>query len=413
MRILFINTQDIKGGAAIAVDRLRSVLKKNFQAETSLIVGTKLSGREDVKVTRRGSQIILEKVIHKLTNTIGMQYQYFPYSSKAIIEYVKEYKPDIISLHNTHGGYFETELVKTISQIAPIVWTLHDMWSFTGNSAHTFGDESWKEMNNSSHLTGYYPAIGLNLGPWLLKRKKQIYRKANLSVVTPSRWLHSLASQSPVFEGKKIQHINNGIDLNTFSPERRKQSRMQLNFDDAAPVIMFSAENLAEGIWKGGSELMDVLRIINDRAKQPLHLLMIGEGVPGDLSRFENLRVHLTGYVSNEVSMADYLSSADVFLYPTKADNLPNVLVEAIGCGTPCVTFDVGGCSEIVVNDVNGYVVPPGNFKAMAQTVLTLLEGPTRHTLSENARRIAVDNFSSVQMGEQYYEHFLSRINEA
>lgn len=413
MRVLFINTQDIKGGAAIVVERLRVVLERNYQVETSLMVGNKLSERLDIQVTRTHGQHTIEKAIHKISNAMGMQYQYFPFSSKAILQYVQEYNPDLISIHNTHGGYFETRLVETISQFAPVVWTLHDMWSFTGNSAHTFGDESWKNLQNSEHLTTYYPAIGLNMGPWLLRQKKEIYGRANLSIVTPSRWLQDLAIQSPVFHGKRVEHINNGVDLDVFSPDKREGVRAWLDIDEHSPVIMFSAENLAQGIWKGGADLLEVLRIIDEGATQTIHLLMIGEGVPGNYSQFKNLKPLFTGYISEPSSMANYLAASDVFLYPTKADNLPNVLVEAIACGTPCVTFNVGGCSEIIRNGYNGIVVEPGDFIGMARATLSLLADPTRVQMRNHARERAFEDFSISQMGAAYYHVFKARINNA
>lgn len=413
MRVLFINTQDIKGGAAIVVERLRTVLERNYQIETSLMVGNKLSARLDIQVTRTHGQQTIEKAIHKISNVMGMQYQYFPFSSKAILQYVQEYKPDVVSIHNTHGGYFETRLVEIISQFAPVVWTLHDMWSFTGNAAHTFGDESWKNLQNSEHLTTYYPAIGLNMGPWLLRQKKDIYGRANLSIVTPSRWLQDLATQSPVFQGKRVEHINNGVDLDVFSPDKRDGVRASLGIDEHSPVIMFSAENLAQGIWKGGADLLEVLRIIDEGATQPIHLLMIGEGVPGNYSQFKNLKARFTGYISDASSMANYLAASDVFLYPTKADNLPNVLVEAIACGTPCVTFNVGGCSEIIRNEYNGIVVDPGDFIGMARATLSLLTDPATVQMRNHAREWAVENFSISQMGAAYHHVFEARINNA
>jgi glycosyltransferase involved in cell wall biosynthesis len=406
MRILFINTQDKKGGAAIVVDRLRKVLYENHKAETLLVVGNKFSNDMEVVATRHGVGAQVEKTLHRITNALGLQYQYFPISASTILNEIKKFRPDVISLHNSHGGYFQTSLLKKISKHAPVVWTLHDMWSFTGNSAHTFGDECWTEMRNSNRLTKIYPAIGMNNGAWLLRQKKSIYANADLSIVTPSRWLQSLAVRSPVFEGKSITHINNGVDLKVFSPGRGTVVRNRLGIHESERVIMFSSEKLADGLWKGGNDLVDVLRMINDSTRDKLHLLMIGEGSPGDLVQFGNLKPHFTGYVDDESVMASYLAASDVFLYPTKADNLPNVLVEAIACGTPCVAFDVGGCGEIILDDKNGYLVKPGDFKSMASATLKLLGTSSLATLKQQARITAESNFSAASMGLRYHALF-------
>lgn len=409
MRVLFLNTQDVKGGAAIVVDRLRTVLQEDFQVESRLLVGNKLSDRNDITVTRAGLIDSIEKAIHKMTNALGWQYQFFPFTARAILKEVQSFKPDIISLHNSHGGYFQTSLLERLSGFAPIVWTLHDMWSFTGNAAHTLGDISWKSLQNSGHLTGYYPSIGRNTGAWLLRQKKNIYGKSDLTIVTPSTWLMKLAQQSPVFEGKEIILINNGVDMNRFSPAQRDTYRKRLNINDQEKVVMFSSEKLGDGLWKGGNDLVEVLKIIDAGTRENLHLLMIGEGTPENLGRFTKLIPHFTGYIHDESAMAGYLAASDVFLYPTRADNLPNVLVEAIACGTPCVTFDVGGCSEIVRHGHNGYVVQPSDFPAMANRALQLLNDPKPQIMRRNVRAIAEEMFSSKEMGLRYFKLFKKR----
>jgi hypothetical protein len=93
-------------------------------------------------------------------------------------------------------------------------------------------------------LTKIYPAIGFNTGQWLLKRKKKIYQRSRLTIVCPSKWLFNLAEQSPVFQGKRVQHINNGVDLNVFRPHDKTTARARLGVPDADRVIMFSAEHL-------------------------------------------------------------------------------------------------------------------------------------------------------------------------
>jgi glycosyltransferase involved in cell wall biosynthesis len=358
-----------------------------------------------VYLSRNKTQALLERVIDRVTRMLGAQYLFFPFSSRRILELVRELKPDVISLHNTHGGYFETSLLEKISVYAPVVWTLHDMWSFTGNSAHTFGDESWKEMRNTSALTKIYPAIGFNTGQWLLKRKKKIYQRSRLTIVCPSKWLFNLAEQSPVFQGKRVQHINNGVDLNVFRPHDKTTARARLGVPDADRVIMFSAEHLNDSQWKGGNDLLEMLSAIDNMISFRSVLLVVGSGrLQGD-QVFKNLRVHYTGFVHAEETLVDCYCSSDLFLYPTKADNLPNVLVEAIACGIPCATFDIGGCKEIIVDGYNGLVLEKGNNVPL----LRLLTD--RHTLSKmsvNARQYAEEHFSIEKMGEQYYNLFES-----
>ncbi|MCP5054297.1 MAG: glycosyltransferase, partial [bacterium] len=222
MKILFINAQDIIGGASIAPYRLSKKLEDQFRTENYFIVGKKSSTDPNVFSTRKNElQTLLEEFTNKVMNKLGLQYQYLPFSPRFILKKARQLKPDIISLHNTHEGYFKTSLLKKLSKIAPIAWTLHDMWSFTANAAATFGDESWKQMKSGPGEKKIYPHIGIDTGRMLLKQKRRIYNKSHLHIITPSKWMTEQANQSPVFENKPITTIPHGLDLDLFSPRDR------------------------------------------------------------------------------------------------------------------------------------------------------------------------------------------------
>ncbi|MGZ3959462.1 MAG: glycosyltransferase, partial [Flavisolibacter sp.] len=129
MRVLFINTTDVSGGAAIVACRLMKGLQQYHQVESFYMVRYK---RGESPATRTSISSVFEKLaersIDKLTGFLGLQYLFFPFSSARILAYARKVKPDVISLHNTHGGYFSTPLLTRLSRIAPIAWTLHDMW---------------------------------------------------------------------------------------------------------------------------------------------------------------------------------------------------------------------------------------------------------------------------------------------
>jgi len=115
------------------------------------------------------------------------------------------------------------------------------------------------------------------------------------------------------------------------------------------------------------------------------------------------------GYVTNDRVMALCLSAADLFIYPTKADNLPNVLVESIACGTPCITFDIGGCGEIILDGKNGFLIPPFYIDVFVKRIMRVLADKKLHkTLSEKSRTIAEERFSIKMMAEEYYRVFNS-----
>jgi glycosyltransferase involved in cell wall biosynthesis len=339
---------------------------------------------------------------------LGLLYQYFPFSERNILRTVHSFRPHIINVHNTQGAYFPVPLIQKISAYAPVVWTLHDMWSFTGNASHTFGNMSWKYLRNDRHLTKIPPKIGINTGAWLLKRKKKIYQHARLTIVTPSLWLKKLAEQSPVFEGKAIHHIFNGIDSKQYYPGNKEAARLKLGLPQNNPTIMFSSHFLDKNNpWKGGADLLKILSKINAGTSKKINLLMLGEGGMTELSAFSNFNVYNKGYVREESLIRDCFIASDLFIYPTRADNLPNVLVESIACGTPCITFDIGGNTEIIKHNINGVIIQPFDFDSFArETLLLLNDRPKLSEFSANCIDVVKTSFLLQDMTDKYFQLF-------
>ena len=408
MKLLTINTSDRSGGAAVAASRLLDGLARFHGVDNYLLVGQKTSPDPRVIWTRASkAQHYFEFGLDVLTNAVGLQYQFFPFSSRAIIRAAGDIRPDLIYLRNLHGGYFALPLLRKLSRIAPIAWTLSDMWSFTGNCAHAFDDDSWKHLRGCREFQ-VYPSIGLNTGRWLLRQKMRVYRDSDIHLVCPSRWLFDLARQSPVFKGKEIVQIYNGFDLEVFRPVDRQAARKVLGIPEQAKVVMFCADFLHNNPWKGGSELQAALEIINDAVEKKIYLLLVGGGDLWELSRFSMLELRHAGSIGSERLMAACYSAADVFLYPTRADNLPNVLIEAAACGVPCVTFDVGGCGEIVRNGETGWMVPAGDSQGLAGKTLVLLENNSlRERMARAARKNAEKRFSLQRMCAEYHDFFV------
>lgn len=410
MRILVINTNDIVGGSAIAAYRLCKGLESFYNSvEIYFVVGNKRSSDTNVFCTRKKArEFWIERLLNKYTNKWGLQYFWFPYSSKAISYHVKKLAPDIIYLRNIHGGYFKTSLINKLSKLAPIVWTLSDMWSFTGHCAHSFGNMAWKQMESGCPDLNIYPTIGLDTGKWLLQRKKRIYRNSNITIVTPSKWLYNLVRQSPVFKTKKIIQIYNGFDLDIFTPKDKAACRVALNIPQKAKVLMFSSQNLAKrNPWKGGDDLINILNEINNMTNEKIHLLVTGNGDLYELYKFDNLIIHQFGYIKNDIFLAACYSASDLLLYPTRADNLPNVLIEAISCGTPCITFDVGGCGEIIQDGIDGFVIECFDVEQFSTKVIEMLNKPNKlQALSLNARKSAESKFTLGKMCRNYYNLF-------
>jgi glycosyltransferase involved in cell wall biosynthesis len=414
LKILFINKYDISGGAGIAAFRLNEGLEEYFETENLFLVGIKKSNLPNVYSTRKpGLENFIERGINFLCDRAGLQYKFLPFSTSHIRQLAKEIKPDIINLHNAHGGYFKTSLLGELSKIAPIVWTLHDMWAFTANAAHTFGDNSWKKLKKGENENKHFPRIGLNTGNWLLRQKKEIYSKSNFSVVCPSEWLFDQAKQSPLFINKKIYQIPNGINFRTFKRYDKCAVRKEFNIPGKSTVLAFAAEKGMQSEFKGGNDLIRILEGINANATEKIHLLVIGLGNYNILDKFSNFIIHRTGYIFSEGTIAKYLSASDIFIYPTRADNLPSTLIESLACETPAITFDIGGCGEIVKDNHNGYLIEPFEIEKFISRAIELLKDKAKlDKFGKIGRQDMLDKYSLKTMAEKYYNLFLELKNK-
>lgn len=407
MKILFINRSDGGGGAANAAWRLSENLHKKYGTKNYFIVEIKRRNKGNTKETRCGIlEKLAERFINKIFNTLGLQYVFLPFSSRNIIRQAKMIKPDVISIHNIHGGYFQISLLPKLSNIAPIVWTFNDMWPVTRNAAHTFGNNAWKKMKSFKGENLIYPPIGLNSGSLLLKRKLEIYKKTKMVIVAISKWVERFSKESPLLKGKQIFQIYHGIDLKSFKPGNKELSRKTLKIPATDKVIMFGASFLQNNPWKGGKLLMEILDEIDKKTETDISLLIVGKGGNKLFKNYKRLNVFYLGYVSDQLMPICY-QSADCFINPTKADSLSLVLVEATACGTPCVTYDIGGTREIISDAVNGYLIKPFEKKKFADAVLKILNNNgLAKGMSKSGIRIAESEFSSEEMTKKYYSLF-------
>nr|WP_240155183.1 glycosyltransferase [Chitinophaga sp. Cy-1792] len=210
---------------------------------------------------------------------------------------------------------------------------------------------------------------------------------------------------SPLLKDKPQYHIPNPLDTDIYTPKDKQASRAALGLTENIPAISFVSERLFNSEFKGGKELLQVLSLLDEQLTSDVYLLMIGrDTLP---VTYKHLKPVYTGYVQGMERMMQCYGASDIFIYPTKADTLPNVLIEAGSCATTCVTFDVGGCAEIVKDGHTGYVVAPGDYQQFAQRVLGLLQdNNSNRQFGENARNYIIQHFGMKTVAEQYYKVF-------
>ena len=409
MKVLFLNTADISGGAALAAMRVADELEKMYNTKNLFIVSEKFSNMKHVIQSRNKLTWFFEKSFNKIAQYFGVQYTYIPISSSKILEIANNFEPDIINLHNVHGGYIDFATLEKLALIAPIVWTLHDCWAFTGHCAYPFDCEKWKQKCDNCPSPDSYPPLYMNGAKDNFKKKQKLLKKITPFLILPSQWLSSEISKSPIVHNLEKEVVLNGIDTDPlFYPV--KHSKKLIGVEENVSTILFAAANLDDK-RKGSDMITSILDIVDKNSKSKINVLLLGNVGKIEFPVWENISIHFTGYI-NQDKMKDYYSAADLYILPTQSDNLPLTVIESIACGTPVVAFDVGGISEIVEKNINGLLITPFDVEELSKNILELLhDKELLKNMSKNGRDIAVELFTVEDMAEKYFSIFKKAAN--
>lgn len=306
-----------------------------------------------------------------------------------------ELSPDILHLHWT-AGFIRPEAIGEID--TPLVWTLHDMWPFTGGCHYAGGCQQYQ------HRCGECPVLGSTTendrSRSLWNRKQTAWEDQEFTVVTPSTWMEAKARESSLFKSSNIVTIPNGLDLERYRPVDGEQARKTLSIETDDELILFTSADST--LRKGGHHLRTAL---DQLTLDPASHSLVVFGDVGDKLKDTEYDVYELGYIDSSAVPLAY-SAADVTVIPSEQDNLPNTGLESLACGTPCVAFEIGGIPDIIESGRNGYLASPFDAGALAEGIETVIEN--KKQLSENARTTAENRFDITNTAQEYIQLYRS-----
>ncbi len=411
MKIVLVNTTDTKGGAAVACGRLLNALNNN-NISAKLLVKDKFSSNGQVIATRNTQlkkfvgflRFVTERIIFAIYEK-SKAYR-FAFSLANTGEDISRHplikEADIIHLHWINFGFLSLKsLKKLIALEKPIVWTMHDMWSFTGG-CHYSGDCNNFATKCSNCV--YLKNRGENdLSNKIFGKKLNLFKNANISFVGCSRWLKQTAEQSKIINKHHITNIPNPIDTKLFSPDDKNKWRKHFNLPLDKKLILFGAANINDK-RKGYSHLVSALDDLKNGHPSTLNRYeLVVFGKAKDLNINLPYKVHQLPYISEPEEIAGIYNSADVFVLPSLEDNLPNTIMEALACGVPVVAFNVGGIPEMIKHRITGYISSFKSATNLANGIYFVLHNDEYEQLSENARKFVLENYSEHKIAEQYF----------
>ena len=410
MRVLIINTSERIGGAAIAANRLMEALKNNG-IKAKMLVRDKQTDQISVVELKKSWwkvwQFIWERVViwqanhFKKHNLFAVDIANTGTNITVLPEFTQA---DVIHLHWINQGMLSlTDIRRIIQSGKPIVWTMHDMWPFTG-ICHYAGDCD-KYATQCHNCPQLYKGSRKDIAYRTFQKKKKLFEGAQITFVACSRWLESLAKKSDLIKGQTITNIPNAINTNLFKPRDKKQAREKCHLPQDKKLLLFGSIKITDkrkGIDYLVSACKQIASSYPDFSKE-LGVVVFGNQAEQYTSLFP-FPIYPMNYVSNEKELVDIYNAVDLYVTPSLQDNLPNTIVEAMACGIPCIGFNVGGIPQMIDHLHNGYVAEYQSSKAMAKGIHWALTEGEYESLSEEACRKAVSSYSESTIAKKYVE---------
>lgn len=322
------------------------------------------------------------------------------------------FKPDLIHAHNLHSDFFDLRELPYYSNKFPFFLTLHDCWTFTGHCCHFFDCKRWKKNCGKCPHLEIPIKLAMDGTRCNLALKRKIYSNCKIHIATPSNWLAKHVTQSILSPAiKSITVIPNGVDQNIFTPAEKIEARKELSIPETDFVISFSCNSPSKNPWKNYGLLEKIIQILSKSPKiKNITFLILGE--KGEPMSYNHIRLKKLGWLQDREKVAVVYQASDLYLHPTNADTYPNVILEAMSCGTPVFASDIGGIPEQISDQVDGRVLPNKAETFASAIKEIIIDDQKRHNFAERSLFKARKLFSETDMIRKYHDWYLRGISE-
>lgn len=411
MDVLQISTSDLEGGAARATYRCHQGLKQ-FGINSQVLVQSKLSNDPAVIADSSDfSKLITKLKLAERIDALPLKFYSQPnqglfslqWTPDKIAAFAKEINPDIIHLNWVCKGFLKIETLARLKR--PVVWTLHDMWAFTGGCHYSEHCENYKKSCGSCPQLESHSAK--DLSHWVWQRKVKAWSELNLTLVATSSWMADCARASSLFRDLRIEVIPLGLDTELYKPYNRCFAREVLNLPQDKQLVLFGALNATKDQRKGFHLLQPALHKLSKVDwKDSIELVIFGSSQPESPSDL-GFKTHYLGHFSDDVSLALVYSAADVMVVPSLQEAFGQTAAEAMSCGTPVVAFNATGLKDVVEHQHTGFLAQPYEIDDLAAGIAWTLEDPKRYeTLCKQSRQKARQEFALEVQSQRYIDLF-------
>lgn len=408
MKIIHISQTDSQGGAAIACVRHAEAMKASG-LDANVIVAKKIGWNSIVSKPHWGWHFIVNQIESALNDWIVQRKNptgYFSimsfglpfHKTKEVIE------ADVIFLHWINKSALSIKGVERILKLGkPTYWYMHDMFPITGGCHYSLACNGYQNKCTSCTLIGNDGSKDITQKQ-LNKKIKHWSRCKNLHFITPSNWLKDCVVHSSLAKGHTCIVIPNVINTEIFKPYDT-DSKSFFGLNSSKKAILFSS-HLLNSIYKGASYTMNCLKYLDPNKYEGLIIGNMSEGLDKEIP----MKVIATGYLSDNLSLALAYNACDTVIITSIAENYPNVVLEAMACGRPCIGFNTGGIPELIRHKETGYLTEENTTEGILKGLSWLFEDKQRYIdLSQAARQQIVSNNSYKGASIIYSELYLNQ----
>ncbi|MDD1529841.1 hypothetical protein C7U92_07015 [Bradyrhizobium sp. WBOS7] len=307
-------------------------------------------------------------------------------------------RADVVCLHWIAGAFLRAPQLQAINK--PLVWRLSDIWPFSGGCHYPGSCTKFEGICGSCPQLG--SASDQDLSRSGMRLREAGYRNLDLTIVAPSRWIADLARRSHLFGRLRIEHIPTGVDLEVFRPEDRIAARARLNLPADGHIVVFGALGATSDPRKGYAELRTALEKLAAFSDHQFTLVTFGGNEFAGQEQIARFPVCHLGRIDGQNALASVYSAADLLAAPFLEDNLPNVVLEAIACGTPVAAFATGGIPDAIDHEINGHLSPIGDTDGLARGIAFLLDRAGDGQMRRAAHARAIERFDILVCARRY-----------
>ena len=402
MKILHINYHQNQGGASVASNRLVEALNENNVDSKLLVNEKKIDNEYVIPQFKNIYELYLHKIkkilsiyIKKILGANDVYKDSISLFSSNLYQKINNSKFDIINLHWICNEMISLKEIKKINK--PIVWTLVDMWPFTGSTHYTEND-FYKFANKKFNEKKIF-----NIQNWMLNRKIK-YLNKDITIICISKWLEKLAKQSHIFKNNKIYTIPCTINVNDWKSVDKNSAKKKLNFDSNKKHFLFSAYNGINDNRKGFDLLLKALSKIElDKNKFTIVVLGNSDGL-NERNKIYNydFKIFDKNFSNDKKLLKTIYSACDILIMPSRMEAFGQVALEAGSCSLPCVSFKNTGVEDIIKHNDDGYLADYLNIEDLTRGINLLNEESTNNKMSKNIRNKIVQEFSYENISKKY-----------